>query len=399
MSRSLEDWLTTYIEYTTYTESAAIFHKWVGISLIASALRRKVWFNFGRIKVHPNLFIVLVAEPGIARKTQAISYGDEILTELTGIVLSADATTPQALLEDLEGAANPATMPDNTVLTHCSLTISSGEFESFLGQKRDNTRMIVTLTDLFDCRMRPFRYRTKHAGSNTIPNPYLNLIAATTPEGVANSLPPSAIGGGLTSRIIFLWADDKEQKIDVPEETDLVVETKPLLIQDLSIISRITGGYDFTKESREWWKDYYMSYSEKDPDRICKDVSFNGWYSRKPMFIIKVGMIVAASAHSDRVVDSHDFKRSLLLVEEAEHAMSRTFSAVGRSEITADVDAVRNIVKQFKCISEHRLLQMVWRDMDAKKFDNVIATVIKSGEVIRKFRGPDNEKGIWYFWI
>ena len=75
---------------------------------------------------------MLVAEPGIARKTQAISYGDEILTELTGIVLSADATTPQALLEDLEGAANPATMPDNTVLTHCSLTISSGEFESFL---------------------------------------------------------------------------------------------------------------------------------------------------------------------------------------------------------------------------------------------------------------------------
>lgn len=399
MSRNLDDWLQGYKEFTDYTESAAIFHRWVGVSLIASALRRKVWFNFGRIKLHPNLFIVLVAEPGLARKTQAISYGEELLTEITGVVLSADATTPQALLEDLEGAAQSSVMPDNTTLTHCSLTISSGEFESFLGQKKDNTRMLVNLTDLFDCKVRPFRYRTKHSGSNIIPNPFLNLLAATTPEGISNSLPPSAIGGGLTSRMIFIWADSKEQKIDVPEETQDVKRLRPLLIQDLSVIGRITGSYEFDLESREWWRYFYNNYEELDPDRICTDRSFNGWYSRKPMFVLKIATIAAASRTNERVVTVQDFERSLRYVEDAEHAMGRTFSAVGRSEITADVDMVRTLIKSAGCIAEPRILQVAWRDIDSKKFDNVIATVIKTGEVQRRYVGPDGQKGIWYYWV
>lgn len=394
--RNLNDWLTGYIQYTQNTESAAIYHKWVGLSLISACLRRKVHFKFGRIKIYPNLFIVLVAEPGICRKTQSISFGENILKELPQIQMSADCITPQAMLEDLESAADEAVMPDGTTYRHSSLTVMSGEFESFLGQKKENSKMIVLLTDLYDCKDRPFKYRTKHSGSNIVPHPYLNMIAATTPESLASVLPSTAIGGGLTTRILFIWAGEKAKKVAVPEADTATQELKTLLIQDLAVISRISGGYSFSKESREWWDDFYNNYDERDPLRICQDPAFSGWYSRKPTMMIKVATCLAASRYNERFVEPQDFERCLDLLAEVEICMGKSFVAVGKSEVAAEVDLVRTVVQRYRHISEKKLLQIVWRDVDAKKFDNVMATLVRRGIVQRTFSGPNNEKEIWY---
>ena len=399
MSRSLDDWITSYKTYTQNTESASAFHEWVAVSLIASVLRRKAWFNFGRIKVFPNIYVVLVAEPGIARKTQAITFGEELLAEIPGIVLSADATTPQALLDDLEESVRTDIMPDNTNFTHCSLTISSGEFESFLGSKKDNNLMLILLTDLFDCKHRPYRTRTRHSKSNIIPHPFLNLMAATTPESIANSLPASSIGSGLTSRIIFIWADDKQQKVPIPEIDIKALAIKENLIRDLSVIAKICGEYSFTPESKEWWKNFYNNYDERDPKRTCKDPAFNGWYSRKPLLIIKLSMLLQASKNNAMKIPSETFIAARNLIEKAETLMVRTFSSVGRSDITSDVAVVRGIIRQAGIISENKLLQMVWRDIDSKKMDNVIHTILRSGEITRQYTGPKGEKGIFYSWV
>ena len=133
--RKLSNWLDAYAEYTEETESAPMFHRWVSLSMISAVLRKKVWLSLGRIKVFPNMYIVLVAEPGIARKSQAISYGVDLLNEVPGIVLSADAVTKEAMLQDLEAGAVDEVLPNGTNFRHASLNIISKEFESFLGQR------------------------------------------------------------------------------------------------------------------------------------------------------------------------------------------------------------------------------------------------------------------------
>jgi len=397
MSRLLDDWITEYLIYTEKTESPTIFHKWTAISVIASALRRKTWFNFGRIRVHPNCYIVFVAEPGIARKTQAISYGEEILASISGISMAADVTTIQALLDDLEEAVTSHLMANGEQFSHASLTVCSGEFESFLGSKVDNARMLVILTDLFDCKNKPFKTRTRHSGSNEIPSPYLNLLAATTPESLSNSFPSSAIGGGLTSRIIFVWSKGKSKKVDIPEKPPK--EVKERLVQDLAVISRISGAYNFSPSGRDWWGKFYQAFDEADPKRICKDPAFKGWYSRKPLYLLKLATILTASSRNTMLIEPDKLNLAIEYLEEAERTMIKTFSAVGRSPITADVEMVRNIITTYKCIGENNLLQMVWRDIDSKKFDIVISTILRSGEVKRLYQGPNGEKGIFYTWI
>ncbi|MCK5018884.1 MAG: DUF3987 domain-containing protein [Candidatus Peribacteraceae bacterium] len=398
MSRTYDDWIQAYLQYNKKTESAKVFHKWAAISAIAGCLRRKVHFNFGRIKIHPNMYIIFVAEPGIARKTQAITFMEDFLADIYGIHLAADATTPQALLNAIEEAADDAQMNNGDSIRHCSLTICSGEFESFLGHKKENSRMIVILTDLFDCKTRPFRYNTKHSGSNVLPLPFLNLIAATTPDSLSECFPTAAIGGGLSSRIMFIYADDKEMKIPIPE---LNAERQAMfdpLMKDLSIIARMSGGFNFSPSGKEWWYDFYNKFEERDPKRMCKDPAFMGWYSRKPLLMLKIVTCLSAAKRGDRLVSPEDLIVAKQMIEEVEPDMGRAFSAVGRSELTADIDMVRKILERYKTISEKQLRRMVWRDIDDKKFPSVIDTIVKAGDAARKYAGPKGEKGIWYYW-
>jgi len=398
-NRILPNWLAAYQEYTRETESAPLFHKWVGVSMLAAALRKKTWLSLGRIKIFPNLYVVLVAEPGIARKTQSITYGVGLLNEVSSIITSADAITKEALLQDLEAAAVDEQMPDTTIFRHSSLNVISKEFESFLGQKSENTKMLVLLTDLYDSQELPWKYRTKNSGSSTVPSVFLNILGATTPDSLASCLPPSAIGGGLTSRIIFVWSSAKTKKIPFPELTPELEELKTHLIHDLTIISRIVGNYKFAPDAMEYWKNWYLSYDETSPRRICKDPSFNGWYSRKPMFINKLSIILTASKCNELIITQERIEEALELLEEAEKTMGQTFCAIGKSEFASETDLLMGIIRQYNFISEKQLMQMVWRDVDSRKFDIVINTLLKTGRCKRLFKDSKGNQGIYYQWI
>lgn len=399
MSRILPNWLEAYQDFTRETESAPLFHKWVGISMLAAALRKKTWLSLGRIKIFPNLYVVLVAEPGIARKTQSISYGSSILNEVSSIITSADAITKEALLQDLESSAVDEQMPDTTIFRHSSLNIISKEFESFLGQKQENTKMLVLLTDLYDSQELPWKYRTKNSGSSTVPSVFLNILGATTPDSLASCLPPSAIGGGLTSRIIFVWSSAKTKKIPFPEMTPELEQLKQDLIHDLTIISRVVGNYSFAPDAMEYWKNWYLSYDETSPRRICKDPSFNGWYSRKPMFINKLSIILTAAKTNELIIKQEVIENAIALLEEAESTMGQTFCAIGKSEFAAETDLLMGIIRQYNFISEKQLMQMVWRDVDSRKFDTVITTILKTGKCKRLYKDKNGVAGIFYQWL
>jgi len=398
MTRELDNWLTGYMEYTEQTESAKIFHTWTGLSMLSSALRKKVWFNFGRFKVYCNMYVVLVAEPGTTRKTQAISYGTRILNEVSSIITSADVITREALLEDLEESADDAQLEDGKIFKHASLSVISREFESFLGQKKENTKMLVLLTDLFDCEELPFKYRTKRSGSNVAPAVFFNILGATTPESLASCLPSIAIGGGLTSRTIYVWADDKDHKVPIPEMSPEIEAVKVKLIKDLSAVSRIVGEYNFSKDSKKEWINWYNQYEERDPKRLCTDYAFHSWYSRKPLYIIKLAVILTAAISDSRIVEWAEFKKAITLMEDIERSMGKAFCAVGRSDITADVAEVRTIIESYHSISEKMLMHLVWRNIDSAKFNNVIDTVLKSGVARRSFTGPKGQQEVWYHW-
>jgi len=399
MPRLLKNWLDSYIELHENTEPAAIFDCWVGYSMIAAALRRKARLQLGRLTYYPNLYVVLVANPGIARKTQSIKFGLSFLDTIPEIRCCADSATKEAMTDDIEGSALDQLMDDGTTLRHSSLNIISKEFESFLGQKKENTRMLIALTDLFDCPSE-WSSRTRHGTSNAIIRPWINLLAATTPDSLASSLPASAIGGGLTSRILFVWAEKKKRSIAIPEMTKEEEDLKLLLEKDLYQISRISGEYTMSPDCKANWVDWYNNYDEdENGERLCNDKSFSGWYSRKPTYIMKLSMLRAAATSQNMVLQWSHVEEAIEAIKQVELVMGNAFKAIGKSEITAEVDTVMQLVKSYKWISEKNLMSVIWRDIDSSKFENVIETLIKTGKIRREYKGPKKQKGIWYQWL
>ena len=388
------DWIETFCEYVVDTEAPRIFAKWSAISTIAGALRKKCWFQLGRHKTYPNLYTILVAPPG-GRKSSSLDYAKDLLIQgLPDVVLSSESNTRESLLQDLELSATDVILQNKSVFRYSALTVMSKEFEIFLGQKKENAKMIVTLTDLFDCTDAVWRHKTKHSGSSVIPNVYLNLIGCTTPSSLASSFPTDAIGGGLTSRMLFIYCDKREKLVPVPEWTEKEERYKKLLLQDLASIGGLAGIYNFTADSRKKYDNWYVEQTRAL--RICKDESFVGWYERKPLFVQKLAVICQASQNSNLNIEWSMFEKAILLVEEVEETMALAFRGVGRSDITADVDMIYTIISSRNYISDQELLALTWRNVDAKKMDQIIPTLNRSGLIRVLPNSPLGDPGIFY---
>ena len=79
MSRVIKgDWISAYLKYTEETESPVSYHTWTAVSMIAGALQRKCYMQWGLETIYPNMYIVLVGSAGRSRKSLAINIGEEI---------------------------------------------------------------------------------------------------------------------------------------------------------------------------------------------------------------------------------------------------------------------------------------------------------------------------------
>lgn len=259
--------------------------------------------------------------------------------------------------------------------------------------------MIIQLTNLYDCKDGTFKYRVKSSPSNSIPNPWLNLIAGSTPDSLATSFPMSAIGGGLGSRITFVWAADREHPVAIPYyggDKNL----RSHLIADLEDMMQIKGGITFSQESAAWWIKWYNSYDMADPNRICTDHKFSAWYSRKPTLVKKVAMLCAAAERNPAAIEIHDFERSISLIEDVERGMENAFQGVGKNEYAGEIKYVEELIQSYGEITEEKLFQICWRDIGADKFDIIFATIMRKGVVDRYYKDTkQGPKQCFYKWL
>jgi hypothetical protein len=154
-----------------------------------------------------------------------------------------------------------------------------------------------------------------------------------------------------------------------------------------------------SKECKLNWVNWYNNYDEDEGgERICTDKSFSGWYSRKPTYIIKLSIIRAAATSQKLIIEWHHVKEAIEAIKQVEGVMGNAFKAIGKSEITSEIDTVFQIVQKAGWVSENNLMSIIWRDIDATKFANVIETVIKTGKISREYKGPNSEPGVWYCW-
>ena len=147
MSRKLNDWLDAFVAYASYGEAPKRMYFWVGVSTIAGALRRRVWIDQAYFSWYPNLYIVLVAPPGIVSKSTTADVGMSLLREVRDIKFGPSVVTWQSLVKSFADSLEQFPVGD-TFFTMSPLTIVSSEFGNLLNPKdRDMVDMLVNLWD------------------------------------------------------------------------------------------------------------------------------------------------------------------------------------------------------------------------------------------------------------
>lgn len=356
--RHFDNWLKAFVGYASYGEAPLTMYFWVGVSTIAGALRRQVWIDMGYFKWLSNFFVVLVAPPGVVAKSTTATIGMELLREISYIKFGPDVVTWQALVQSL-AASTEAFEYDGSYHPMSAITIESSEFGNFLNpQDREMVDLLVTMWD----GKKSFEKITKMSGNDKIAAPWVNILACTTPAWISGNFPEYMIGGGFTSRCIFVYCDSKRQFVAYPKFA-LPPEFQQLrhkLIEDLEQICSIKGPYELDPATIKWGEEWYETHYKNRPPHLDNE-RFGGYIARKQTHIHKLAMIVAAAQRDERVITQEDLSLANDLVTGLEVAMPKVFSQIGRTDNSRHLEELLNFIRNRKKIEYVDLYRSVLR--------------------------------------
>jgi hypothetical protein len=378
VQRNFNNWLQAFIDYASFGEAPKHMYFWTGVSTIAGVLRRKVWLDEKSFKWFPNFYIVLVAPPGIVSKSTTAGIGMDLLRAVPGVKFGPEIVTWQALATSFVNAAETFEY-QGLHHTQSALTIESSEFGNLLNpQDKEMVDILVTLWD-----GKGIRKETKHSGNDEILNPWINLIACTTPSWIAGNFPEYLIGGGLTSRMVFVYAESKAKLVPYLHKvapTDYA-ETKAKLIADLERIAiDCVGEYRLTPEAEAWGEAWYSRHYEGDKPKNLDDDRFGGYFARKQTHIHKLAMVLAAAQRSEMWVTKEDLELASTMVTDLEPDMALVFSKIGKTDESFYADRLINFVRRQGSVPYAEVYRFVYSQFPSlRDFEGVFTGAIRAG--------------------
>lgn len=367
MSRRVEDWIESYVSCVSNTEPSRNYHLWTAVAAIASVLQRKCQLGWGTLTFYPNMYIVLVGPPA-ARKGTAMNLMKPMLDDLQ-IKMAAEAITREALIRELKNSTDTLITGGGKMFFHSSLTIWSQELTVFLGYQ--NHQLMSDLTDWYDCRNQ-WTYRTKNMGTDEIIGVFVNIFGATTPDLIRSTMSLDAIGGGLTSRMIFIYEENKGKVCPYPAFSKAEKHLYENLKYDLARIHMLNGQFKTTECFLERWVEWY-TYQEAHPP--FRDSRFNGYLERRANHVMKLSMICSASKGDNMIVSSQELNRAVSIIETAEQKMTKTFSGVGQLNNASVIEKVTMEIGLRKKVLFSELLDFFTGDVDKWGLEKILETL------------------------
>lgn len=402
--------MTNYERWLLYTrdlESPEIYLRWGFISLIASALQRRVWMISNpktqlpsESSIFSNLFNILIGPPAtgkgrVIKAMASIIKHDSMKKVLPDgklrplINTSPDKIICERLIEKLTECQDsqsfevevPGGGKEKRAVAHNSCSFLIEELEVLYSKNAGD--MVNVLNQFYDSG--DLDYETKHHGKFHIKNICVNMLAGTTPESVRNLLTEKVIAGGHMSRLILVYADAPRfyrgaRLLDVEQQNayDELVKHVKLLA------TKVLGEVRLSKEAEEYFNHIYES-GKMMKDRCNRDPRLDTYYGRKKMHWYKL----AISLNYADQVESNTI--GLPTMEEAYNDLNKTevrmheaFKNAGKNVIYETGVEVLRYVEESKEVRYKPLWFRFSRDFRKVEFDECLEYLLGTEQIENK---------------
>jgi hypothetical protein len=385
--RKLPNWLSSYCELASFSEAPRQFHFWSGVGAIAAALRRKCFIDqepyFTWV---PNFYIIFVAPPGVGTKSTTTRFASKFMKDVPGIHIGPNSVTWQKLLEEMAEAKETVLMPDNKYFEMSCVTFIASELGSFVDTQEFS--MIDLLTDLWDGQDAQWKRATKTSGSPEILNPWINIMAGTTPAWLKRPGTQGLIESGFGSRCIWVYAEKKEKLIAYPKYTiapDWAAELRVQLAHDLEEIALLRGEFLLDPDAIQLGEAWYIDH-HNHPNFAGQDIV--GYHSRKQGHVHKLAMVLNAARTGDMIITKEDLDLAAFHMREIDEGLPRIFKNIQSTREQAGAVAIADILHNDGPTEKGEFYKKYFfHKLTKKQFEDGIQAAVMANEVASNFDG------------
>lgn len=390
-----------YFRYVEDTEAPIIYHRWSLLTGVGAFLGRQFYLSTGLGRTFPNMYTMLVGNPG-TRKSSAIKTSRRMLSTAGYSTFSADRTTKEKFLLDLEGitdedeylakvggrAKKRDESPRDILESLGLVTGDSGhdgipkevfivadEFNEFAGT--GNIDFLSTLGSLWDWDDENLTYkqRFKNSKSISIFQPTISLLGGNTHTSLQATFPAAAIGQGFLSRLILVHSEPSGRKITFPRKPD---ESIAVRMGELfnTIRNEVKGEATFTKMAEQALDTIYRTWKD------IEDYRFKHYSTRRFTHLQKLCMITAACRLSVKI-DIQDVILANTILTFTEKDMPKALGEYGKDPNSeAKQNLMAHLYEAKEPQSYNQLYKVVQRDiLKQSMMPELIASLMHAGKI------------------
>lgn len=395
--------------------------------LIAASLQRRVWIGPDHQQLFPNVYIILVGEPGVGKGlvinqvSQILKYHkleqtvnghavksdamDDAVNEANYnnatkrksidkpllIPVAADATTFEALTNAMARSTRGISYRAweeslqkhvSKAYLHCSLCFCLEEISSLFRKKGEN--VVHFLIKTYDCG--DYEYDTKTQGTDVIKRSCLNLFGGTTPSFVESTFDDRLLNDGYSSRNWFIFeAANRFNVLSIPDLTPEQQQHRKDIIDHVKKLTYLYGQVKFAPDAWEflnnWWKN--------DAKRANTSPKLAPYYARKNIHAQKMAMAMhfGEDAEMDEnkapknAITLECCKMALARLEEIEMKMHLALSFEGNNPLAVVSKKLIKFIRVAGPQTTKELQAQFWDDVTTQQLNEIIEFLVKTNKL------------------
>jgi hypothetical protein len=370
-------WHEVYMDCVEpHTDMPLNFITWSALSLLGAALKNNVFFDIGTYTLYPNMFVVLVAPPGIGKGTAMNIIEDMNNTNKLNKVVNtlSDRITTEKIIESISNGWQQAPHLQGMQLVigamEHSCLIFSTELRTLLG---GSNWMLEFLEEAWS--KTSFDYQTKNKGSAFMQDACCSLLAASVPDVLRNIKRETQIiiTGGFASRCLFIYAEDVFKDLPFPEPLKKNKKSKALwdnLLSDLGEISKLRGEFKMAPDARIILERYLTANKKHTADADSESEA--NFRARVKTHVIKLAIAFSVSKGDSLTLDRFDVSNAISEIDKVIGNVKKLFRGVGDSMDAVNVSRVQTFIEKHSPTTKKEMFSTMYRHLSWEDLDRIL---------------------------